>query len=253
MSNQGTQTGKINEKELRLWDRLELLFEERDQQGEYITRIEDLSDMGAVVARPEWISGEPLLKDGTICSVTFVRPSCAYGFNAKIKRFQRKDAKEYWLLDLPKDVNRIQRRRYVRVDVTLPFRFKVLEDIKSTKDFDDIEWEEGKTRNLSAGGIGFEWEEKLSKEDSIAVALELPERDKTIRTIARVARIIEEEEGKFLIGLELLHSADIGSAFRGLKLDAIPKMYRRFSDRDRNELANFVFAEEVAIRRRNLV
>lgn len=252
MSDRATRKVGTNEKELQVWDRLELEFEEKDQKGEYITRVEDIAEIGVVVARPEWISGEPLLKNGAVCSVTFVRPACAYGFSAKIKRLPRKGQREFYLISHPRSVKRIQRRRYVRVDVSLPFKFKFLDEL-SEVDFDEIEWEEAITRNLSAGGIGFECDTKLNTEIPIALAIEIPEREKTVRSVARIARIVEEEEGKYLIGLEILHSANIQSAFKSIKLDKIPDKYRRFSDKDRNDLANFVFAEEVAIRRRNMV
>ncbi len=253
MSDRATRKVCGNEKELQVWDRLELEFEEKEQKGEYITRVEDLAEIGVVVARPEWISGEPLLKNGAICSVTFVRPTCAYGFSAKIKRLPRNGQREFYLLSHPRSVKRIQRRRYVRVDVSLPFKFKVLEELSEEVGFDEIEWEEAITRNLSAGGVGFECDRRLDADVPITVAIEIPEREKIVRSIARIARIIEEEEGRYLIGLEILHNANIQSAFKSLKLDRIPDRYKRFSDKDRNDLANFVFAEEVAIRRRNMV
>ena len=46
---------------LNIWDRVELLVGEGDEQGIYVSRIEDVNSEGIVIVKPDFVTGNRLL------------------------------------------------------------------------------------------------------------------------------------------------------------------------------------------------
>ena len=103
--------------------------------------------------------------------------------------------------------NGSERRQYVRVKVELPVRYKFFsqeDDLEHKEEF------EGKTRNISAGGMlliahipNMDWITSLLRQKMyLGVRMELPERE-PVKALARVAWVgaMDEESRTCALGL----------------------------------------------------
>ena len=94
-------------------------------------------------------------------------------FNTKVVECHSKEI----LSELPKEIRRIQRRQYARADASHGTEVSFLPGTAT-------QWEKGKVKNYSAGGIAFYVEKdlKLSGGSLLAdIQLEIPERDESVR------------------------------------------------------------------------
>jgi len=255
MAGNSVSPKKIDDSELRIWDRIELDFFEKERSGQYIARIEDIRAEGLVISRPEWMRGEPLFTVGAVCRVTYIRQICAYQFASKVMQSATEKGKRHYVLSAPVSIRRIQRRRFVRVDLATPFHFKDMSEVLSGgKQFIDVEWREATTHNLSAGGIGCYVPSEIQKGSVLAVKLTLPELDRTFQMLGRIARCVKEKDAvRWYVGIELFTREEMASKLRNVRVTKIPDALKRFGEWERNVLVNFIFNEEIKIRRRETV
>lgn len=245
----------LDDEELRLWDRLELEFIQGKQTGIYVARIEDLRKDGIVINRPEWLRGEPLFSEGASCIVTYVRQICAYRFGAEIISAFMEGKKHLYLLSLPQSVKRVQRRRFVRVDVSADLQFaRISDDAGRIMAFKDLDWRQVKTRNISAGGIGFVCGEKIEKGTVFAVKLHIPRLNKTFQTLAAVARCVRDgDTERWFAGVQMFTREEFSSGLRSINQNKIPSLFKKFGYKEQNELVNFVFSEEIRVRQKGVI
>jgi c-di-GMP-binding flagellar brake protein YcgR len=94
-------------------------------------------------------------------------------FNTKVVECHSKEI----LSELPKEIHRTQRRQYARVDASHGMEISFLTGTST-------QWEKGKVKNYSAGGVAFyvEKELKLSGGNLLAdIQLEIPEGEEWVR------------------------------------------------------------------------
>jgi len=237
--------------ELSIWDKLELEFLLGDRSGIYMTRIEGFEEECPVISRPEWLRGEPLFSEGSPCGVTYFGPVCAYRFASKVLRSYMANHRKMYVLAAPQSFERIQRRSFARVEISISFRFKEVSSvIAGTKRYDDVEWQNSSTQDLSAGGILFSSDHAIKPDSILSVQLSLPEAGWVFRTLAKIARCEKDVTGMWLIGLELISREEFAEKVGNVDLSIFPKPYQMFGECERNLISNFVFNEEVKIRRR---
>jgi len=95
------------------------------------------------------------------------------------------------------EINTQDRRIHRRYDVELPVKFNKFNPSNDSK-FD----KQGQTINISAGGILFKTQKRLSVGTIIELELELPEGRKNIQCLGRILRLNElEEEGNYEIAI----------------------------------------------------
>ncbi|MFH1891338.1 MAG: flagellar brake protein [Candidatus Zixiibacteriota bacterium] len=246
-----TGTAKLVTPELSIWDKLELEFLLGGRSGTYLTRIEGFEEECPIIARPEWLSGEPLFCEGSPCGVTYFGPVCAYRFASKVLRSFTSNQREMYVLAAPRSFERIQRRRFARVEISIAFRFKeVSRVIAGTERYDDLEWQHSSTHDLSAGGILFSSDHAIKPGSILSVQLSLPATGWVFRTLAKVARCERDAAGMWLIGFELISREEFSVKIGNIDLSFFPEPYQTFGENERNLISNFVFNEEVKIRRR---
>lgn len=237
--------------QLELWDKLELEFHLGNRSGVYMTRIEGFEKRCPVIGRPDWIRGELLFSEGSPCTVTYFGAVCAYRFASRVLRSFMSDDRKVYLLSAPESFERIQRRRYARVAISLAFRFKEVSTVVSgTEKYDDVEWQCSSTEDLSAGGVLFSCDHPIARGTILAVQMSLPASGCVFRTLAKVARNEKNASGLWFIGVELISREEFSSKIRNVDLSRFPEAYQSFSEKERNLISNFVFNEEVKIRRR---
>ena|GEM_PF-424230 len=246
---------RIDDRELKLWDKLDLEFFDGEQTGQYVARIEDIREEGLIISRPDWQRGEPLFAEGAVCLITYYRQICAYQFGSRVVRGMTENEKRLYVLSPPVAIKRLQRRRLVRVDFATPFQFvEISEAENSGGHLDLLRWEEATTLNLSAGGIGCRMSREMDKGTLLAVRLTVHGLGKTFETLGRVARCAsDDDDGKWYVGIELFTREEMTSRLHNVNLSKVPDSLKQFSDWERNMLVNFIFNEEIRIRRKETV
>jgi c-di-GMP-binding flagellar brake protein YcgR len=249
-------TGKrISDRELKLWDKLDMEFFDGEQSGQYVARIEDIRAEGLIISRPDWLKGEPLFAEGAACLITYYRKICAYQFGSRVVRSMTENKKLLYVLAPPVTIKRLQRRRLVRVDFTTPFQFVDISEVENSGGhLDLLQWEKATTLNLSAGGIGCQFSREMDKGTVLALRLTLNGLGRTFETLGRIARCASDgDTGRFYVGIELFTREEMTPRLHNVNLSMIPDSLKQFSEWERNMLINFIFNEEIKIRRKETV
>jgi c-di-GMP-binding flagellar brake protein YcgR len=246
---------RIDDSELKLWDKLDLEFFYGEQTGQYVGRIEDIREEGLIISRPDWRKGEPLFAEGAVCLITYYRQICAYQFGSRIVRSMTENKKRLYVLSPPVAIKRLQRRRLVRVDFTTPFQFAEISEVENCGgNLDLFQWEEATTLNLSAGGIGCHMSREMDKGTLLAMRLTVHGLGRTFETLGSVARCVSDgDTGMWYVGIELFTREEMTSRLQDVNLSKVPDSLKQFSEWERNLLVNFIFNEEIKIRRKETV
>lgn len=237
--------------ELLLWDKLELEFLEDGRSGIYMSRIEGFDDDRPVIPRPEWLSGEPYFAEGASCAITYFGPACAYRFESRVLRSFDSGGRRMYVLAAPESFEKIQRRKFARVEIAVSFRFKdVTPVIAGLSKYEALEWRFSKTEDLSAGGLLFVCDHEIKVGSVLAVQLSFPGPCWVFRTLAKVIRCERDRSGRWFVGIELVTREELRSSLPTVDMSLFPRQYQTFGENESNLIANVVFKEEVKIRRR---
>ncbi|MCK4655826.1 MAG: PilZ domain-containing protein, partial [candidate division Zixibacteria bacterium] len=155
----------------------------------------------------------------------------------------------------PVAIKRLQRRRLVRVDFTTPFQFAEISEVENCGgNLDLLQWEEATTLNLSAGGIGCHMSREMDKGTLLAMRLTVHGLGRTFETLGSVARCVSDgDTGMWYVGIELFTREEMTSRLQDVNLSKVPDSLKQFSEWERNLLVNFIFNEEIKIRRKETV
>lgn len=164
----------------------------------------------------------PLI-EGTVLEITFWDEISAYSFDAKI--IQRIAVPvPLFVLELPDEVRKVQRRNFVRVPAyySVTFRIVTRNGLSDTKKAD--------MQDLSGGGMRFRTKEHVENEAILFANLLLPAGE--LQTPVRVRRVDQTEDGKaFIVSAE----------------------FYEISEKDRDKIIRCVFDLQRAMRRKGLV
>jgi len=130
--------------------------------GQYKSKVLTFTEKAVGMSVPTL--GDSLLHiwEKTVCHVNYMRPDGMFTFLTRVYRSEIYP-KPVLQFTLPPKVEKVQRRRYVRVDVKMPLRMRLFqEDV--AYDAQSEQFFEASTVNISAGGL---------RVDSPAVKLEL--------------------------------------------------------------------------------
>lgn len=141
--------------------------------------------------------------------------------------------------------NNLQRRRYVRLDITSPVEIKLLVTPEGENSEPGLIPYKGEVLNVSAGGVLIESEDALPEDHYVVMELELNGTDRVSGIVGKVKRSEAESESCHLIGVEFCTKEDID--------ENCPEDYRRllgeqcvsFTEKVRELLNKYVFNEKV--------
>lgn len=163
------------------------------------------------------------LAEGTVVEITFWDEISAYSFDAKI--IQRIAVPvPLFVLELPDEVRRVQRRNYVRVPAFFPVTYSIvnrqgLSDVKKADMLD-----------LSGGGMRFRTKEAVEYNEILYVYLRLPTGE--LQTPARVRRVEKTDDEKaYIVSVE----------------------FYEISERERDKIIRCVFDIQRAMRKKGLI
>ena len=171
---------------LKIGQRVEFYLEKDDTK--YTSRIEDVEADHLVVAMPMDEKRRPILPEkGEKLYGLAVGEGCRYRFFT-IYLDKAAQPIPVWKISRPEVVERQQNRSFVRVAVTLPIKFRSVDDEGKLG-----EEQEAYTLDLSGSGVSFVWKEPIPPNHKAALEINnLPEIG-TLQIMARVVRCVQLE------------------------------------------------------------
>lgn len=238
---------------LKLWEKLEIVVNEGDETGRYLARIEDFSEEGIVISRPEFVRGGALLRQNRDVIVEVTREDAAYQFYSCIRRVTT-HAKTIYLLTFPVDARRLQRRRFVRIDIYKRVSYANLTRHKREHNVGDwVTWQESSIVNISGGGMLIKADENLAPRDLLLVKIDFFPEIGLPDTIAAICRRTFRQENGFLVGIEFLLSQRLGHYFKKGEFKNLPQSVRDFDPTAQNKLVVYIFHQQIELRKKGLL
>ncbi len=239
---------------VQIWERLLLTFGEGANQGVYSCRVVDIKSDRLVISRPVFEYGNTLLADNRIVTASFTRSDAAYSFSARLKETDPKSPDEMYLLH-PGVVERIQRRRFVRLDLNTAIGCAVLpRPLTESVDLHRLEFHPSLTINISAAGTLLPVPSVVSAGSIVVLNTDderLTRMPPYILAVCRQHRLLEH--GRFVAGCEFILKAYLDRYLTASELACLPDELTGFDFRAQNELAGELFAQQVILRRKGLL
>lgn len=194
------------------------------QRHVYFSRIEDKAEDSLTIAAPyrRGFYLTPIPDRDVFARVT--SDNCAYQFKSTLVRVEE-DPIPMWVLTPPAELQRIQMRAYVRLNIVLDAELEILENLSDGETFATL------TRDISAGGIRVLMNKPLNQGMKVKVVMPLPGTT-TIEATGEVVREIPPEQ-----------TGDKPSA-------AI--QFMEVKEKTRGDIVKFIFKKQVERRKKEI-
>ncbi len=237
-----------------IWERLRLQVGGDDNAGMYSCRISDIVDDHLVISRPYFEGGKSLLADNRIVTAYCARADAAYSFTARIKETEPKSSDTMYLLDIG-PVTRSQRRRFVRLDIVMPLKYRLIPRpvanpvVLATHDMTD-----SRTINLSAGGMLIGVSEGIKADDLLVLAMETAQFTHLPRWLLAACRHSSVgENGERVAGVEIILREDVPRYLNNTEARHVPDNLTLFDDKMQNGFVSELFAEQLLMRQKGIL
>lgn len=166
---------------------VDVVVSEGDLAGQYKTHLDEVGEKILSIFAPV-VQGELIpLREGTPVELIFWDEVAAYVIETTI--IQRIAVPvPLFVLELPDEINRVQRRNYVRVSAYYPLSFRYVNRQGLSNPI------QGTMIDLSGGGMRFQTSEKVDKGAILLANLDLPSG--IMQVSARVCRVDKIEDSK---------------------------------------------------------
>jgi c-di-GMP-binding flagellar brake protein YcgR len=176
--------------------KLELFIDERY----YNCNIQDITEEYIATNIPI-SSGQYLpLSRGTTVEVIYYEEENIYKFKASVigRKFENIPI---LLLSKPREIEKIQRRKYVRIPLISNIKYKNLKNEPRTNPskIEDSEYEDALVVDLSGGGMKIKVKEQIRLDDFLLVSLTIG--NENLLVVGQAKRIVKDDEGRFVCGL----------------------------------------------------
>jgi len=172
------------------------------------SKVVKVDEEGVVLTVPDHvISKEPLSETQQVELNFKLEEDAEYIFNSVIYKIIP-GPPGYIRIDHSRDFSRIQKRKYERIDVEIPFKYFFLNPTQ-TKEFlerrkfiltKEINYNMGVIKNLSGGGMYYNDDKDLSIGTLIAISFKIHDQVEEIKNIiGRVERILDNDDDTFRI------------------------------------------------------
>jgi len=147
----------------------------------------------------------------------------------------------------PFKVYQHKRRKYVRLEVNSPLKYKAI--IPSNMDFtlEDKQTCVGTVLNISGGGVLMETEFKINEDDFLVMEFSLVDADTLSGIVGKVKRVDQDESGKLLVGVEFLMPEQLQAELPPDIINKIGVEIFSFDEQLRKMLLKYVFSQKVEI------
>ncbi|MBW9154931.1 flagellar brake protein [Clostridium tagluense] len=176
--------------------KLEILVDERY----YNTNIQDLTEEYIAISIPMSGGQYVPLSRGDIIDVIYYEDENLYKFKSSVIGRKIENI-PILLVSKPLEIEKIQRRKYVRISLINTAKYKNLKNQSkiSPKTIDESEYLKASIVDLSGGGMKVRVSEEIVKNDFILVNLTVNNED--IHIVGQAKRIQKDDEGRFVCGL----------------------------------------------------
>lgn len=237
----------------KIWEKVELIVGDDDQAGHYLARIQDFINGGIIITEPEFIQGHTLLHENAEVKVLVTREDAVYQFHSSIKRILSQAKKQY-LLTPPHYLERVQRRLFVRVEMSRPISWARIVPIAEWQLLDDrARWHASTTVDLSGGGVLFKVAEELEHHTRILVRPSMFADVGLPDTVAALSQRCFRRKTELFCGASFILADQLYRFFTSEELAALPKCITAFDTNAQNKLVNYIFKLQVALRRKGLL
>jgi c-di-GMP-binding flagellar brake protein YcgR len=243
-----TKKGKF----VSVWDKVEIILNEADKKGVYISRIEDIKRDGIIASRPDFISGTSLLRSNARVFIQYNRPDALYRFAAKLKQLPGDIDGRVHLSSIGK-INRVQRREFVRILKRVDLIYSLLKNKSSGFVLDQLTWHNSYSKDISAGGISIRVDDDATEGDIHLIRINEYDIMGIPRFIAAICRRIFTVEDYRFGGLEFITKENLSNHFRSDEINMIPSLIKRFNAHTQNKMIRYVFDEQVKERQKGLI
>lgn len=234
---------------LSIWDKVEIIIEEDNERGVYISRIEDFAGDRIKITKPEYQSGSILIRERMPLLALIIKQDAVYKFATKISRIGQSPDYEYYL-ELPDDLSRYQRRNFVRIEDYTAGTFSPVDPQMSAV---RAGWFPYRTENISGSGILLKTPKEIRKDNLVLlnhdllklVGVELP-----LLAICRRSFISKRQH---FYGLEFIRDDQIAHFFENNKWQYLPKSVLAFDLACQERLASHIFKKQVKLRKEGLL
>lgn len=197
-------------------------------EGCYSSRVEEISSERIVLAAPFKGSNVIPLHIGDVITVTYWTETAGYSFTTEIVDTNYGNLPTITIKH-PRQIERIQRRKYLRLPATIPVTYRVLNNPEKSDVYHSF------TLDISGGGVLICSPVCLSYNDKLDITLALPQKGE-INVVGRVLRIEERIDKKsrirsYLLGIEFLE----------------------INEPDRDKIIAFIFDMQRRMRRKGLI
>jgi c-di-GMP-binding flagellar brake protein YcgR len=232
-----------------LWDRVVLILENCGERSEFASRIEDIRHDSYVLEMPLRQSGEFHLHKGDAVEVVFSRRDAVYSFKASILDLFESDERTM-RIEKTSEIKRIQRRKYVRLDLSGKMQFRILDIAKSNNPGPDLS---GTLLNISAGGVLFESPVKVAEKEFIIVSFTLKGRQ-TLDGILAVTKRCEGSRAKgYLVGAEFVTRRNSSDHDIEHFDEFLPPGAGTFDENLQKLVVQFIYNQQVELRKKGLL
>lgn len=237
---------------LNIWDRVELLVGEGDEQGIYVSRIEDVNAEGIVIVKPDFVAGNKLLTANSIIYVQFLKPDALYRFSARLRQLTNGSNGQILLHSLGR-MERVQRRQFVRVDMHLELKYAHLKRPPSGIITEDQKWHDSFASNVSAGGLLMKIDDEVKKGDLLLTKIGRYEEMGIPRLVAvYVCRLLVMDKVPFA-GVEFVLDRRLSWHFTNKEIEKLPPQVKKFSSNVQSHLVKYVFDQQIKERQKGLI
>lgn len=201
--------------------------------------IETVTSKSLLVDSPLERMGEVPLKIGQKVRCIIQHRDALYQFETELVDFKRRGLVNLLVLDMPEQLDRVQRRHYFRLEIDLPIQYRIRPNalMKDTPRFQTT-----RMKNISGGGVQIAGLDPvkldpvkldpIKKGTMLDLLIELPDRNKDPQTIVSHPVIIE------CTGKVVSIRGDGGQN------PALGIEFSHIEERDREKLINFIFEEQ---------
>ncbi|MFH2036173.1 MAG: PilZ domain-containing protein [Candidatus Zixiibacteriota bacterium] len=237
---------------LQVWDKVEIVIDRNDNQGIYISRVEEIHEEWLITSRPDFVGGSQLLNDDEQVYIQFNLPDALYRFSARIKSLGADQNYRVVLSNFGR-LERVQRREFVRIDLHLEIRYCPIK--KDSQNNQAASWNNSITKDFSAGGMLFPVENEINKGDLLLIRVkDYGSGDSVLPhlLLAECRRVIESGNKK-LIGVKFIVKEHLFDYISKEELSGLPPQIDQFSRLLRNKMVFFIFEEQIRQRQKNVI
>lgn len=248
--SKSSKPGWRHDNTISLWQRVNIIVRRDGKCSEFVSRVEDIRQDCLALEMPIKQSGDLNLQKGDQVEINYSRKDGAYSFRASILDLFSEDGRAVTAAPVS-DVQRVQRRKFVRLDISGEMTFRELAGGTGTEVLLGMEMT-GTLLNISAGGVLFESPLPLKNRSLVVVSFSLKGRRSLKNILAAVKRIDGSREKGYLVGAEFLTRANLGEYGLERISKFLPPGTGTFDENLQKLVIQFIYAQQIEMRRKNI-